>query len=475
VVTFALNIKQKYFYLFIKGTPHTFKNYLMEFVKTKFVLLFILLMFFAIESSYAKKEKKDSIKTGWNFGALPAISFDSDRGFQYGALVNLFYYGDGSNFPDYNHSLYFEASTYTKGSSKFRFNYDSEYLIPGIIVSADISWLPDLAYDFYGFNGYEAVLNKSWEEQSSPDYRSRVFYKYQNNMLRFKVDLQGPLKTKKLRWLAGINILNFDLASVDLDKLNKGKDEEDKLPDVPGLYEKYQQWDILDAEESDGGFVPLLKAGLVYDTRDNRPNPMKGIWTEAVMAFAPGFLGAESSFTKLSITHRQYFTLIKNDLSFAYRLAWQQTISGHVPFYFQNQIITSRLTGSSSIGLGGSKTLRGMRRNRAVGDGIFYGNAELRWKVLRFNFAKQQFYCGLNGFTDFGRVTGKIQVEDKIDNVDEPIEDYFNFGAERMHFTAGTGFYLAMNYNFIVSMDVGFALDEQDGDRGIYIGLNYLF
>ena len=29
-------------------------------------------------------------KTGWNFGALPAIAFDTDLGFQYGGLVNLF-------------------------------------------------------------------------------------------------------------------------------------------------------------------------------------------------------------------------------------------------------------------------------------------------------------------------------------------------------------------------------------------------
>ena len=40
--------------------------------------------------------KKKEIKTGWNMGALPAISFDSDLGFQYGAVVNFFNYGDGS-------------------------------------------------------------------------------------------------------------------------------------------------------------------------------------------------------------------------------------------------------------------------------------------------------------------------------------------------------------------------------------------
>ena len=50
--------------------------------------------------SFASTTASDSlttrVKTGWTFGALPAITFDSDLGFQYGGIVNLYYYGDGS-------------------------------------------------------------------------------------------------------------------------------------------------------------------------------------------------------------------------------------------------------------------------------------------------------------------------------------------------------------------------------------------
>ncbi len=73
-------------------------------------------------------------KTGWNFGALPAVTFSTDQGFQYGALVNLFDYGDGSIYPDFYHRIYVEASTFTKGSSILRVMYDSDYLIKGIIL-----------------------------------------------------------------------------------------------------------------------------------------------------------------------------------------------------------------------------------------------------------------------------------------------------------------------------------------------------
>jgi outer membrane protein assembly factor BamA len=243
---------------------------------------------------------------------------------------------------------------------------------------------------------------------------------------------------------------------------------------VDGLYEKYQEWDIISPEEADGGFVPELKAGLVYDTRDNRPNPMKGIWTEAVLVGAPEFLGAESGFAKLSLTHRQYFTIIPNDLSLAYRLAYQTTIAGHVPFYYQTQVIVSELKGAVSEGLGGAKTIRGVRRNRIVGDGFFYGNLEARWKFARFRFINNNFYLGLNGFTDFGQVTKKIETTPENGFVPQP-ENYFDSDAEKMHFSYGAGLRIVMNQNFVIAVDYGFAADERDGDSGLYIGLNYLF
>lgn len=435
------------------------------------LFIFISLFFTQI---FAQEE--DVIKTGWNFGALPTITFDTDLGFQYGALVNLYNYGDGTRYPNYNHSLYFEVSRFTKGSGINRFYYDSDQLIEGLQTSLDISFLSDQAYDFYGFNGFDAVVNPDWIDDSQADniYKTRMFYKYDRKMFRFKVDLQGKVSGDKLRWAAGMNLLNFNIASVDLDKLNKGKEGNEVLPDVDGLYKKYQDWGIISAEEADGGFVPELKAGLVYDTRDNRPNPMKGIWTEAVLVGAPEFLGAESGFAKLSLTHRQYFTIIPNDLSLAYRLAYQTTIAGHAPFYYQTQVIVSELKGAASEGLGGAKSIRGVRRNRIVGDGFFYGNVEARWKFARFQFINNNFYLGLNGFMDFGQVTKKIEFTPQNGFVPQP-DNYFDKDVEKMHFSYGAGLRIAMNQNFVIALDYGMVADERDGDSGLYIGLNYLF
>ena len=127
-----------------------------------------------------------------------------------------------------------------------------------------------------------------------------------------------------------------------------------------------------------------------------------------------------------------------------------------------------------SEGLGGAISLRGVRRNRIVGDGLFYGNVEARWKFARFRFINNNFYLGLNGFLDFGQVTKKIEVDPKTAFLPRE-EAYFDEGAEKMHYSYGCGLKIVMNQNFIISADYGMAADKRDGDSGLYIGLNYLF
>jgi len=122
--------------------------------------------------------------------------------------------------------------------------------------------------------------------------------------------------------------------------------------------------------------------------------------------------------------------------------------------------------------------LRGIVRNRVVGDGYFMGNMEARWKFARFQFINNNFYLGLNGFMDFGQVTKKT---DGIENVPESdlnsqaAKDYYDKDAEKMHISYGAGLRIAMNENFIIRLDYGMAADDRDGKSGMYIGLNYLF
>ena len=452
-------------------------------MQKKYLQLSIALMLvvsFAVAQD-EPKETGEQVKKGWNFGGLPVVSFDSDLGFQYGALLNLFNYGDGSMYPDFKHNLYLEWSRYTKGSGINRIFFDSKTLIPGIRFTSDLSYLTDDMYDFYGFNGYEAIYNVNWTDSDDDSYLSRAFYKYDRKLFRYSIDLQGKLPIEKLGWAAGVALLNYEVGSVDIARLNEGKDE-NLLPDIPSLYDHYKEWGIISAEEANGSFVTYLKAGVVYDTRDNEPNPNSGMWTEAVFAYAPSFMGIGNDFQhmKFSLIHRQYFTIFPEKLTFAYRLGYQGTVFGTCPFYLQPNLTTLILRGSSNEGLGGGKSLRGIIRNRVIGDGVAYGNMELRWKFVRFQFIKQNFYLSLNTFVDGGQVVTPVKFsKDDVNPLDVEssvtMGQLFSNDKEELHMSFGAGLRIVMNRNFIIAIDHGRPFDSRDGAGGTYIGLNFLF
>jgi outer membrane protein assembly factor BamA len=447
----------------------------------KFSSMIILALFLAFSINAIAQEEKEKkaevVKTGWNIGALPVVSFDSDMGFQYGALSSIYNYGDGSRYPEYNHMFYLEASKFTKGSGIFRFAYEGDQLIKGVRLNFDLGYLPDAAAAFYGFNGYESVYNPTWEDDADAAYRSRMIYRHKRNLFRTTADFVGDLGLGKLQWSAGIGYYNFTIGSVDIDKFNDGKDAADQLPSVtaqPGLYEKYVAWGLIPSNQATGGSMVSLKVGLTYDSRDNRPNPNSGIWTEAGFFYVPGFLSSDDNdgFLKFYFTHRQYFTIIKDRLTFAYRLGYQNTISGDAPWYTENMMIIAANRSAFSEGLGGSKSIRGVLRNRVVGDGFAYGNFEARFKAVKFKVGTQNFYIGINGFLDAGKAVALIPivVPSGINTA-----DYFDIGSEALHIGYGAGLKIAMNQNFIISLDYGIASSEKDGTSGMYIGLNYLF
>jgi len=435
-----------------------------------------------ITISVSAQEKK--AKTGWSLGGvLPAVSFDSNLGFQYGVLFEFMNYGDPSIYPEWYDHTYTEVSRTTRGSGIYRMMYESNHLIPGVEFISDLSYLPDQAYHFYGFNGYESVFNKDWMDNESADYKSAMFYRIQRNQFRFKSDFLGKLSGDHLKWTAGFAFQNFGISSVNIDKLNKGrKDELPSVTEEPGLFELYRDsLGVIPENEADGGWVNTVRAGLVWDSRDNRPNPMKGIWTEAGVEISPKFLGNDWGFSKFYITHRQYFTLVENDLSLVYRVGYQATLSGEVPFFYQSQFLTYRLTGASSEGLGGLSTLRGVLKNRVVGDAFVIGNVELRWKPIHFTFLNKESYLGLNLFYDIGRSTKGIALPDNLQSKfnsemsEYNFNDFFNPGAEAFHHCAGISIMPVWGQNFVVAIDIGKSFNEQDGNIGFAFGLNYLF
>ena len=443
-----------------------------------------------------KKEKqpKDSIRKGWTFGILPSVAYDADKGFQGGLLSNIYYFGDGSTYPEYLHSFYVEMAYTTKHCGIFRFNYDSKYLIPKHRLTVDISYLPDAICDFYGFNGYQTVLNKEWiNKKKYPDsYVSRAFYRSRRDMLRIAADISGNI-SGNWYWNAGLGVYWFKIGSVNLDMINKGKKEENKLPTgVEGMYEKYVKWGILDENEAQGGWHPYLRAGITYDTRDRQQNPNKGIYTDAFLTYTAAF-GALKAYNnlKFNFDFRHYVPVYQDRVLFAYRLSLQLTTAGKSPFYQNNIWNTLFIQRVTYEVLGGGNTTRGIARHRATANGFAFANVEFRFKLCKFSVKKEHFYIGLNPFLDGAIVLQpyKLDKEEIISNIEQndpefdlaDLDQYLNFDKPqiyRPHLSAGLGLKIAMNDNFVLSVDWAVPFDKRDNSNqftNFYVKMNYMF
>ena len=121
--------------------------------------------------SAQEQEKEKEMKTGWSFGILPTATFSADNGFQAGAFGDVYYYGDGSTYPDPLHKISWEASYFTKSHRmRLYLAYDSKYLIPGMRINASITYMNDPLYSFWGFNGPAAFDSGTPQSFTSVNY-----------------------------------------------------------------------------------------------------------------------------------------------------------------------------------------------------------------------------------------------------------------------------------------------------------------
>ena len=422
------------------------------------------------------------IRKGWTFGVLPSVAYDADLGLQYGALTNIYYFGDGSTYPEYLHSFYAEAAYTTKHFGIFRFSYDSKYLIPKHRLSVDLTYLPDQMCDFYGFNGYQSEYVAAYSNQDDPAYISRAYYKYRRDLFRFSADLQGEIH-KPFYWNAGIGLLHFAVGTVDIDRLNSYTKDPDKwLPDTVTLFDHYVDYGYIKPDEATGGLHPYLHAGVTFDTRDRQQNPRRGIHADAFLTYYAG-LGSMSNYNnvKFNAAWRHYLPIIPNRLTFAYRLGTQMNVAGESPFYlntYLNQLYMQRVVYE---GLGGANSVRGIMRNRILAPGVAFANVELRTQLFSFKVKKNMFYVGLVPFLDAGMVVQPYNRVSHDPHIGAPItDDQTNIDYQRLydpHLGGGCGLKVAMNDNFVLSVDWATAFDQQDNSKfsNFYIKMGYMF
>ena len=447
-------------------------------------------------------EKGEIIKTGINLGPLPVVAFDADRGFQFGALMNIYDFGDGKNYPNPNSQWYFEGSAYVKesrvGSYLFRAEYDNKTLIPGVRMSVCAGYYKDAALDFYGFNGFQSnydmsLISNNISFDSSTKAGAKLetkfnekhktpkgFYRFSRELIRLKADFTGKI-TKNFYWEAGynfnwVNTKSFTPAgySVYSDEIDGGTT----------LFQLYKDWGIIPEDQVDGGFISSLRAGLMYDSRNVENNPTKGIWAEAHVIAAPKFLGTSVPHYKFCATMRQYLPLGTPKLVFAYRLAYQGFF-GNAPWYAM-PVYTTMGPKPDYDGLGGYRTVRGIMLNRVQGLHTGFYNAELRYRFIDFKLFKQNIAFAVSGFTDgthvfkpydmtmseTTRANLAIAAPQKLELYDQFVDASKKDG---FHGSAGAGLRFIMNENFIVAFEYARCFNKQDGDGAFYINIGFLF
>jgi outer membrane protein assembly factor BamA len=423
------------------------------------------------------------------------VAFDADKGFQLGALLNIYDFGDGSTYPNTRQHWYFEASFFTKGSQLFVVSYDNRFLIPGVRWSTALTITNDKAMDFYGFNGYQSYYDFQKVLDGKKNDDMYIYTpKYRTNRLAalFKADFVGKIGDTPLSWEAGYHLSYFKQGAINREKINKNKDENKMFPDSePTLFEQYRTWGIIKDSEADGGLNSTVRVGLLFDTRDKEGAPSRGVWAEAHVMMAPKWLGTTNPYYKYSATFRHYVPIVSKDrLTFAYRLNYEGTFGRKAPYYVLPYMTTVGPTYDRD-GMGGFRTVRGIMRNRVQGLDMASYNAELRWRFVQFTLWKQNIAFGLNVFSDgtmvtkgydmsFGRTLADFATPNEYEKAKAEYTAYMAQGTEkdRPHITVGGGFRFIMNQNFIVCLEYGKPvgkLAKQDGKGAFYINTGYLF
>ena len=476
-------------------------------MKIKYILT-MLVVALSVASTFAQdsatqqsvESKKEIVKTGYNFGPLPAVAFDADKGFQLGALLNIYDFGDGSTYPNTRQQWYFEASFFTKGSQLFVISYDNRFTIPGVRWSSTFTLTNDKAMDFYGFNGYmsyfdheKVALGK--DKLNHDNYIYTPKYRVNRLAMLFKTDFTGNIWKNKFFWEAGYHLSYIkqgykDQQALNLDKINKNKEEYKMFPaEETPVFDLYRQWGIISEDEAWGGWNSTVRLGLLFDTRDKEGAPSRGIWAEAHTTLAPKWLGTTNPYYRYSLTFRHYVPIVKNDiLTFAYRLNYEGTIGKNAPYYVL-PFITVMGPSYDRDGMGGYRTIRGLMRNRVQGLDVASYNVEMRWRFVNFTLWKQNIAFGLSAFSDGTMVTRNYDMSFKGE--EKYRQDYDAYMAasgnrteDRPHITVGGGLRFIMNQNFIVAFEYGLPISKfssdpliknQDGNGAFYINTGFLF
>ena len=368
--------------------------------------------------------------TGRKIGALPAINFDADEGFGYGAIAEIYQYGDGSVAP-YLWTLQPTVFLTTEGRRDLNVFFDAPSVLPkGWRLSAFAGTSKQIATPYYGL-GNASIYDETLDAEDGPD---PFFYRFGRISHSLTFTLQKDLGTQGLRGLLG-----GGLVRTTINPFPEGEGGTLYALDFGG--EEVKHWSN------------FLRVGVLWDTRDRQTGPRDGTWTEAIVQFVGERPGAADTYLRWTFTDRRYHSL-SDRVVFAHRYL-VQGVGANAPAHDRFKIQSSF---KQQEGFGGSTSARGVAKNRFVGRGILLWNSELRWQAIDFRFRGEQSHVVLSAFLDQGRVW-------------DGYPDFGEFFSD-LHRGYGGGLRLGFGQDFTVSYDFG---TSKETGLQVYIGLGYLY
>ncbi len=388
-------------------------------------------------------------RTGWGFGGVPALNYNSDDGFGYGILGTVYRY-DGHTAP-YSSATTFQVFMTTKQvhSHKVVFDAVDAFGLP-LRINAKAQLEVYRTANFCGFGpevscdpevaASEAeALGLSGEDAADFEHRYYLYrYVRPNGYLQGRWKLrEEPAKVEVFGGWRGAMHLPGDLQTVG--------------PYPGSLYAEV-------FPEGEKGFLSVLQVGLMGDTRDFEPAPTHGWWVEGSVRGGGPWIGSRWSYFGYNLTARNYLPLARGGrLSLANRLV-HDGIVGDVP----TQEMTTVGGSTPYSAWGGQDAGRGIRWARYIGRFKLFEQAELRWRFVDFAVARVPVALSLHGFADVG-VVGEDWCREHL-------------AAAFGHLLPGEGggLRVAIDENFIIRADVGVSALE-DWAPGIYINVGNLY
>ena len=434
-------------------------------------LVFICVCIFTAHA-HAKKKKNDGPPkpNRTEFGVLPAVNYDSDLGFGFGAIASVARFAPGYRPYKWRLELLLQATVKRAPGKGAEFPFHDDYLnmdFPGLLgnrlrITARVGFRKFADTGYYGF-GNASKFEKPWADidpAEDPDayQTARRYHKFDhiyplvwvNARIRLW-DRSTPEQRRRIEALVGVNATYNIIRPYEGSKLAQDiATLDDDTPDARTLA------DLL--RGTDPHMLLVLNLGLLFDSRDHEFTPTRGTFTELSVRSSPG-VQQDLRYAALTLNTAWYKALVGEYLSFAVR-GVADLILGDAPF----QELTRFGAMMPRDGPGGGWSLRGVPRQRYAGKAKLIQNLELRSLFWKFSIRQQRFAVGAVAFLDTARIWSDLHRSE---------QGGVNIDGGTFKVGTGGGLRVRWGETFLIRFDGAYSPTE--GTPGFYVDIGHVF